>query len=81
MTTSHLYAELEGLRMHYVRAGEAPDVVVLLHGWAQTWYEWRHIIPELARRYPLGGGAASFRSNQKSPSVFAASANCAKGSA
>jgi pimeloyl-ACP methyl ester carboxylesterase len=53
MINSHQYAELEGLRMHYVRAGEGPDVVVLLHGWAQTWYEWRHIIPGLARRYTV----------------------------
>ena len=24
--------------------------IVLLHGWPQTWYEWRHIIPELVER-------------------------------
>ena len=23
------------------------DPVVLLHGWPETWYEWRNIIPEL----------------------------------
>ena len=53
MINSHQYAELEGLRMHYVRAGDGPEVVVLLHGWAQTWYEWRHVIPGLARRYTV----------------------------
>jgi len=26
---------------------------VLLHGWPQTWYEWRHIIPALAQRYTV----------------------------
>ena len=53
MINSHQYAELEGLRMHYVCAGDGSVVVVLLHGWAQTWYEWRHVIPELARRYTV----------------------------
>jgi pimeloyl-ACP methyl ester carboxylesterase len=53
MTNSHQYAELDGLRMHYVRAGQGSDVVVLLHGWAQTWHEWRHIIPGLAHRYTV----------------------------
>ena len=28
-------------------------MVVLLHGWPQTWYEWRHIIPGLAERYTV----------------------------
>jgi pimeloyl-ACP methyl ester carboxylesterase len=32
--------------MDYVIGGKG-DAVVLLHGWPQTWYEWRHIIPEL----------------------------------
>jgi pimeloyl-ACP methyl ester carboxylesterase len=27
--------------------------VVLLHGWPQTWYEWRRIIPGLAERYTV----------------------------
>ncbi|WP_196054882.1 alpha/beta fold hydrolase [Nocardia aurantiaca] len=25
--------------------------MVLLHGWPQTWYEWRHLIPVLAEKY------------------------------
>ena len=48
---THHTATLDGLRQHYVLAGDGPDTVVLLHGWAQTWYEWRHIIPALAQRY------------------------------
>ena len=32
--------------MHYVIGGERRSIV-LLHGWPQTWYEWRHIIPQL----------------------------------
>src|SRR5262245_18746025 len=46
----HEYADLGDVVLHYVTAGEG-EPVVLLHGWPQTWYEWRNIIPELARHY------------------------------
>ena len=37
------------LRMHVVEAGPADgDPVLLLHGWPQHWYQWRHQIPALA---------------------------------
>ena len=26
---------------------------VLLHGWPETWYEWRHVMPALARNYTV----------------------------
>jgi pimeloyl-ACP methyl ester carboxylesterase len=37
------------LRMHFVEAGppDGPPVLVL-HGWPQHWYQWRHQIPALA---------------------------------
>ncbi|MGI9382434.1 MAG: alpha/beta fold hydrolase [Methyloligellaceae bacterium] len=47
---THNFAHLSEMTMHYVMAGSG-DAVVLLHGWPQTWYEWRHIIPRLAARY------------------------------
>jgi pimeloyl-ACP methyl ester carboxylesterase len=34
------------VRLHYVEAGEGP-LVLLLHGFPQFWYEWRHQIPAL----------------------------------
>lgn len=48
----HHHADLGDIRLHYVTAG-AGDLVVLLHGWPQTWYEWRHVIPHLADRYQV----------------------------
>ena len=46
----HQYADLGEVRLHYVTAGQGP-AVVLIHGWPQTWYMWRGIIPALAARY------------------------------
>ena len=46
----HHHADLGDVRLHYVTAG-AGFPVVLLHGWPQSWYEWRHIIPGLADRF------------------------------
>jgi pimeloyl-ACP methyl ester carboxylesterase len=41
------YADLSEVRLHYVEAGEGP-LVVLLHGFPEFWYGWRHQIPALA---------------------------------
>lgn len=43
----HCYVYSNGIRMHYVEQGEGP-VVVLLHGWPESWYSWRHQIAFLA---------------------------------
>jgi len=43
---------LDQVRLHYVTCGSG-DPVVLLHGWPQTWYEWRRIMPALAERYTV----------------------------
>src|SRR5690606_29933915 len=36
--------------LHYVAAGTG-EPIVLLHGWPETCYQWRHVIPKLADRY------------------------------
>ena len=37
------------IRLHYVTGGpDDGEMVVLLHGWPQTWYTWRHVMPPLA---------------------------------
>jgi len=48
----HHTAWVNDVMIHYVTAGKG-EPVVLLHGWPQTWYEWRKIIPALAARYTV----------------------------
>jgi pimeloyl-ACP methyl ester carboxylesterase len=49
---THGSAYVNGVELHYVRAGEGPPLL-LLHGWPQTWYEWREVIPPLAEQYTV----------------------------
>ncbi len=44
---THHFAETNGIRMHYVEAGKGP-LVVLCHGFPESWYSWRHQIVALA---------------------------------
>ena len=49
---THHTTQVNGFRMHYVAAGSGYPLV-FLHGWPQTWYEWRKIIPSLAQRFTV----------------------------
>ena len=49
---SHATAKVNGVRLHYARGGKGP-VLLLLHGWPQTWWEWRHVIPLLVDRFSI----------------------------
>jgi epoxide hydrolase A/B len=46
-TLQHRFVDTNGIRMHYVEQGKGP-LVVLCHGWPESWYSWRHQIPALA---------------------------------
>ncbi|MBW1883692.1 MAG: alpha/beta hydrolase [Deltaproteobacteria bacterium] len=48
----HHTARLSEVQLHYAKAGSG-DPVVLLHGWPETWYQWRKVIPDLAERYTV----------------------------
>jgi pimeloyl-ACP methyl ester carboxylesterase/quercetin dioxygenase-like cupin family protein len=47
---THGFADLGDVRLHYVTGGQGPTVV-LLHGWPQTWFMWRDILPGLMPHY------------------------------
>ncbi|ANY06949.1 alpha/beta fold hydrolase [Pseudonocardia sp. HH130630-07] len=51
-TFRHGFADVDGVRMHYVAGGSGPPLV-LLHGWPQTWYGWWPIMPELAEHHTV----------------------------
>jgi pimeloyl-ACP methyl ester carboxylesterase len=44
---SHEYAEVNGVRLHYVKAGSGP-VMMFVHGFPEFWYEWRNQIAEFS---------------------------------
>ena len=44
---THREVETNGLRMHVAERGEGP-LVVLLHGFPESWYSWRHQIDALS---------------------------------
>ncbi|RDI44702.1 alpha/beta fold hydrolase [Nocardia mexicana] len=46
----HRFADIDGLRIHYAEAGSG-EPLILLHGWPQHWWEWRHVIGPLAEHY------------------------------
>jgi pimeloyl-ACP methyl ester carboxylesterase len=48
--TIHHTASVNGVDLHYRKAGQG-DAVVLLHGWPQTSHEWHKIMPGLAENY------------------------------
>ena len=42
------YIETNGIRMRIGEMGTEGPVVLLVHGWPETWYSWRHQIPAIA---------------------------------
>ena len=49
---THHDFETNDTRLHYVTAGSGFPIV-LLHGWPQSWYCWRKLIPTLAKKYSI----------------------------
>ena len=48
----HRYAQVNGVRLHYVTAGEGP-LMLFVHGFPEFWFEWRHQLAEFARDYEV----------------------------
>ncbi|MET8003685.1 alpha/beta fold hydrolase [Nonomuraea glycinis] len=44
------FAVANGIRQHYVAGGRG-EPLILLHGWPQTWWTWRKVMPALAERF------------------------------
>ncbi|HEY9783360.1 MAG TPA: alpha/beta hydrolase [Leptolyngbyaceae cyanobacterium] len=48
----HAYITTNGVKLHYVTQGEG-DLMLMLHGFPEFWYSWRHQIPEFAKNYKV----------------------------
>ena len=51
-TFTSRYVDTGDLRLHAVIGGEGPPLL-LVHGWPETWYAWRLLMPALARDFEV----------------------------
>jgi pimeloyl-ACP methyl ester carboxylesterase len=51
LAINHGFAKVGDVRLHYAECGRGDDLVILLHGFPECWYSWRHQLPVLGKRY------------------------------
>ncbi len=51
-TFTSRYVDVGDVRLHAVVGGQGPPLL-LVHGWPQTWYAWRMLMPALARDFEV----------------------------
>ena len=51
-TFTSRYVSAGGTRQHVVIGGDGPPLL-LIHGWPQSWYAWRLVMPELAQHFTV----------------------------
>jgi pimeloyl-ACP methyl ester carboxylesterase len=49
---THRKVKVNDVALHHVVGGEGP-ALLLLHGWPETWWEWRRVMPALAKRFSV----------------------------
>jgi pimeloyl-ACP methyl ester carboxylesterase len=47
------YAQIGGVKLHYAKAGDGEQLVVLLHGFPEFWYSWRHQLAALSDEFTV----------------------------
>ncbi|HVF50180.1 MAG TPA: alpha/beta hydrolase [Pyrinomonadaceae bacterium] len=47
----HGYAQVGDVRLHYAECGGGDRLVILLHGFPECWYSWRHQLAALGEHY------------------------------
>ena len=47
------YAQIGGVNLHYAKAGDGQRLVLLLHGFPECWYSWRHQLAALSDYYTV----------------------------
>ncbi|MCU0537990.1 MAG: alpha/beta hydrolase [Hydrococcus sp. Prado102] len=48
----HDFITTNGIKLHYVTQGEG-KLMLMLHGFPEFWYSWRHQLPEFAKDYKV----------------------------
>jgi pimeloyl-ACP methyl ester carboxylesterase len=51
MQEEHGFAESDGVRIHYVARGRSGPLLVMIHGFPDFWFTWRHQMPSLATNH------------------------------
>ena len=47
------FAQLQDIKLHYAKAGSGKKLVVLLHGFPEFWYSWRHQLSAFSEDYTV----------------------------
>lgn len=47
------YAQIGSVNLHFAKAGQGEKLVILLHGFPEFWYSWRHQIAALSDEYTV----------------------------
>ncbi len=50
---THHAITVNGIRMHYAKAGEGERLLLMLHGFPENWYSWRHQLADLSDSFTV----------------------------
>src|SRR5438034_667141 len=63
------YAEVNGIRLHYLAAGKGP-LIIFLHGFPEFWYEWKNQLLEFGKdRLAVAPDMRGYNLSAKPPDV------------
>jgi pimeloyl-ACP methyl ester carboxylesterase len=48
----HGFVDSAGVRIHYAARGQHGPLLVMIHGFPDFWFTWRHQMPALATDHP-----------------------------
>ncbi|HXZ76947.1 MAG TPA: hypothetical protein VEH31_39585 [Streptosporangiaceae bacterium] len=65
-TFTSRYVDTGGLRQHVVTGGDGPPLL-LVHGWPQTWYAWRLVMPAWPATSPSSPPTSAAAGSPASP--------------
>src|SRR5215212_7130305 len=48
---THEYTEVNGVKLHYVKAGSGKKLILFVHGFPEFWYEYKNQLEEFGKEY------------------------------